>query len=106
MIPHFQSMVGQAAQLRGTPVADPWIIAQAKTLEGCVVTEEAKNKPNAAKIPNVCSRFGIDCISVQELLKRQDWRLLTRPDSRVSVRRPSNDNGGDLGRFSWLSPRR
>ena len=50
---HFQMLVRTAERLEGKPVADPFVIAKAKIIQGCVVTDE-KLKPTAAKIPNVC----------------------------------------------------
>lgn len=55
-VKHFQALVGEKERLAGKPVADPFLIARAKILDGCVVTEEVL-KPNAAKIPNVCKRL-------------------------------------------------
>jgi hypothetical protein len=73
-VPHFRTLVGEAQRLRGYPVADPFVVACAKIREGCVVTEEAK-KPNAAKIPNVCEHFGVDCTNVEGFLARNDWQF-------------------------------
>jgi hypothetical protein len=72
-VSHFRQLVSEDALLRGGHVADPWLIARAKVLGGCVVTEE-KLKPQAAKIPNVCQHFQIDCCNVEELLRRKGWR--------------------------------
>ena len=57
-IHHFQYLVTQKQRLKGTPVADPFVIASAKLRKGCVVTEEEK-KDHAARMPNVCDHFGI-----------------------------------------------
>ena len=58
---HFHSIIGKKSALAGKPVADPFVIARAITLsEGCVVTME-EGKPNAAKMPNICNHFGVDC---------------------------------------------
>jgi Domain of unknown function (DUF4411) len=71
---HFQALIGMKQQLRGTPVADPFIIACAKIHGGTVVTEE-KLKPNAAKIPNVCehSSINVPCIDLETFMQRQSW---------------------------------
>ena len=69
-IPHFQQLVGKKQRLSGRPVADPFVVASARCREACVVTEE-KIRPGAAKIPNVCSRFTIDCISLEQLMERE-----------------------------------
>ena len=73
-VSHFQNLVAKDSILRGKPVADPFIIAAAKIKQGCVVTEEVF-KPNAAKIPNVCKHFSIDCTNVQGFMKREGWKF-------------------------------
>lgn len=71
---HFRALVGEKQRLRGSPVADPFLVACAKVRNGCVVTEEAK-KPNAAKVPNVCEHFDIECTNVEGFLARNDWQF-------------------------------
>lgn len=73
-IPHFQNLVGQKQTLKGTPVADPFIIACAKVKNGCVVTEEVM-KQGAARIPNICEHFGIDCTNVEGFMEREKWEF-------------------------------
>ncbi len=73
-VPHFRAIVGETQRLRGHPVADPFIVACAKVRGGCVVTEEA-NRPNAAKVPNVCEHFGVSCTNVEGFMARNDWRF-------------------------------
>lgn len=73
-VQHFQNLVGATQRLRGWPVADPFIIAVAQVRTGCVVTEEMY-KPNAAKIPNVCSHFNIEWTNVEGFLARKGWRF-------------------------------
>ena len=70
--PHFQNLIGQKAILKGKPVADPFVIAAAKIRNGTVVTEE-REKPNAAKIPNVCAHFHIPCLNLETFMKQQGW---------------------------------
>ena len=71
-IQHFQTLVSVQSRLTGIPCADPFVIAKAKFIDGCVVTEE-KLKQNAAKIPNVCERFEIDCTNLQGFMEREGW---------------------------------
>lgn len=75
-VPHFRNLLNVKAIEKGTPVADPFLIAKAGVSEGkmSVVTEEAFS-PNAAKIPNVCEHFEIECISLQQLMEREGWRF-------------------------------
>ena len=60
------------SRLTGIPCTDPFVIAKAKFVDGCVATEE-KQKKNAAKIPNVCERFEIDCTNLQGFMEREGW---------------------------------
>ena len=69
---HFQSLIGEQQRLKGTPVADPFVIACAKIKGGTVVTEE-QSKPNAAKIPNVCQHFNVPCINLEGFMQQQGW---------------------------------
>ncbi|MDH5784871.1 MAG: DUF4411 family protein [Chromatiales bacterium] len=71
-VKHFQALIGEQQRLKGTPVADPFVIACAHVNNGVVVTEE-KYKENAAKIPNVCAHFGIGCVDLETYMKAQGW---------------------------------
>ena len=80
-IRHFQGLIGAQQRLKGTPVADPFVIACARIKQATVVTEEGWQrggkplalKPNAAKIPNVCAHFKISCIDLEEFMHQQGW---------------------------------
>lgn len=71
-IPHFQTLIGNKAILKGTPVADPFVVAAGKVKGGTVVTQETF-KANAAKIPNVCEHFDVPCIDLETFMERQGW---------------------------------
>jgi hypothetical protein len=73
-VPHFRQLIGQRQLLKGSPVADPWLVACARHVQGCVVTEEFL-RPNAARIPNVCQHFGVDVTDVKGMLEREGWRF-------------------------------
>lgn len=73
-VAHFRQMIGQKQQLKGLPVADPFLVARGATQDACVVTEEAM-KPNAAKVPNVCEHFGVASTNVQGFLLEMGWRF-------------------------------
>ncbi len=49
---------------------DPWLIAKAKVLRACVVTNEAtlSNATRKVKIPNICKEFDVPCLSAFDLL--------------------------------------
>lgn len=80
-IRHFQGLIGAQQRLKGTPVADPFVIACARINQATVVTEEGwlrggkslALKPNAAKIPNVCAHFKIPCVDLEEFMYQQGW---------------------------------
>ncbi|MGA2222110.1 MAG: DUF4411 family protein [Verrucomicrobiia bacterium] len=70
--------------LRETPEADPFVIAlaqvQAENRKGelfaskhIVVTQESPTKAN--RIPAVCRHYGIECINVLELFRREGWKF-------------------------------
>jgi len=71
-IKHFQALIGEQQRLKGTPVADPFVIACARINDGTVVTEE-QLKPNAAKIPNVCAHFNVPCVDLEGFMRQQGW---------------------------------
>ena len=71
-IKHFQNLIKKKELLKGRPVADPFIIAKARVMDGCVVTLE-KYKENSAQIPNVCDKFGIACVDLEGFMERVHW---------------------------------
>lgn len=73
-VPHFRQNLTRKKLLEGGPYADPFIIAKAKTKKAIVVTEESAPK-NAARIPNICAHFGVDCMKLQGFLVSEDWRF-------------------------------
>ena len=74
-IPHFNGLISAKARAKGTPVADPFLIAKVGSgFASTVVTEEIF-RPNAVSIPNVCAHFGVDCINLQQLMEREGWRF-------------------------------
>jgi hypothetical protein len=73
-VPHFQYLLKEKDRLTNKPEADPWVIAAAKAIDGCVVTQERKNG-NAIRIPLVCEHFGIMCVTLQGLMEREGWRF-------------------------------
>nr|WP_154325071.1 DUF4411 family protein [Pantoea sp. 201603H] len=58
-------------------VADPWLIAKAKSLSATIVTHEvrAKGSPKP-KIPDICDQFGVSFIRTNELLRSLQIRFI------------------------------
>jgi len=71
-VPHFSQLIGRKQLNKGSPVADPFLIAAGKHFGATVVTTE-KFAPNSAKIPNVCQHFGVESTNLQGLLKAKGW---------------------------------
>jgi len=69
---NFQYNLEKKKLLKGGHFADPFIVAKANAVNGIVVTEE-KFKENAAKIPNICEHFRIECINLEGFLLEEDW---------------------------------
>lgn len=72
---HFQGLVKNKNILSGKPVADPFVIAKAKTLKKGNVVSEEKFKENASKIPNVCKHFNIQHSSLKDFMKQEGWEF-------------------------------
>ena len=66
----YRGLVRRKNILRGSPVADPFLIAAAKTRNGIVVTQESAES-NGARIPAVCSELSIQCINLESFLEQQ-----------------------------------
>lgn len=71
---HFQQLIKEKHRLTASPVADPFIVASAKVRNACVVTEESFKK-NAARIPNVCDHYGIEWVTIQGFMDKEQWRF-------------------------------
>lgn len=56
----------------GTPEADAFLVAKAKSIGGIVVTAESDEKPNSEKIPNIAVDLGVP------YMKRDDFYRMLR----------------------------
>jgi hypothetical protein len=72
--PHFQALISAKAILKGSPVADPFVVAAGKVKKATVVTQESY-KENAAKVPNVCNRYKVPRINLESFMKEQGWKF-------------------------------
>lgn len=73
-VPHFQTVISNKALLKGTPVADPFIVASAAAKDATVITEES-HRPNAAKITNICDHLAVPWHNLEWLMERQGWEF-------------------------------
>lgn len=70
----FPNLIKEDTILLGKPLADPFVIAQAKCNDSVLVHQE-KYKPNSHKIPNVCEYFKVNEISLFEFFRREKWKF-------------------------------
>lgn len=73
-IRHFQQVIEQKKLYKGGKNADPFVIARAAVLDATVVTMESEPR-NGAKIPNICRKFSIPCISLEGFMEQEGWRF-------------------------------
>lgn len=79
--PRGQMLVAKRTIKKGTPVADPWLIAKARHINGTVVTTETRSNPphnsnpKQGKIPDVCDGLKIPCINLEEFMREQEWKF-------------------------------
>jgi hypothetical protein len=71
-VQHFQQNLEKKKLLKGGYLADPFLIAKASIQKGIVVCEEGL-KPHAAKVPNICEHFGVECVTLETFLTRENW---------------------------------
>ncbi len=71
-VPKYQALVPVKRRLVGKPVADPFLIAKARMLKGCVVTSES-SMPDAVRIPAVCKHFGVRCLNLEGFMAAENW---------------------------------
>jgi len=71
-VAQFQAIISRKNMLNGKPVADPFVIAKAKVINGIVVTNEV-NRSGGNKIPNICENFNIDCVNLERFMEIEEW---------------------------------
>jgi hypothetical protein len=71
---HFQQNIEQQKLLKGGRNADPFVVARAMAEGGVVVTMELE-KPNGAKIPNICRHFGVGCMTLENFMEKEGWQF-------------------------------
>lgn len=71
---HFQGLIKYKKIVSGGYEADPFVIAYAYDVSGCVVTQE-KNKPNAPCIPAICGEYEIQCVNLVGFMRKEKWQF-------------------------------
>ena len=73
-VKHFQANIERQKLLKGGKCADPFLIARAHCIGGTVLTME-KLKPHAAKIPNICEHFKVECVDLEKFMEIEGWEF-------------------------------
>jgi Domain of unknown function (DUF4411) len=73
-VQHFQQNIEQQKLLKGGRNADPFVVSKAAVERRKVVTMEVF-KHNAAKIPNICRHFNVDCLTLEEFMEAEGWEF-------------------------------
>uniref|UniRef100_E6PGS3 Uncharacterized protein n=1 Tax=mine drainage metagenome TaxID=410659 RepID=E6PGS3_9ZZZZ len=73
-IQHFQQNIERQKLLKGGIIADPFVVAKAKS-DGLTVVTMELFKPNAAKIPNICQHFNVPCLTLEEFMAAEGWQF-------------------------------
>lgn len=69
---HFRHIIPQKSILSGKPVADPFLAAKAKSINGILITQELL-KPNGAKLPNVCDYLEAQWTNLEGFMEKENW---------------------------------
>lgn len=73
-VPEFQGLVAKKNRIKGSPAADPFIIAKAWNSGAIVVTKEKLAPRNKTpRIPDVCKHFGVQCITPEAFMENEGW---------------------------------
>lgn len=67
-VERFRLTDGEIAQNK--TMADPYLVAKAKCMSGCVVTDEKPDGPAGRKIPDICRHFDVQCINRIEFIRK------------------------------------
>lgn len=67
-----QELVHRKSINKGTPCADPFLVAKAENENYVVVTQE-KYVANAINLPSVCKSRGVRCINLEQFMEEQKW---------------------------------
>lgn len=63
--PEYRGLIARKKIRNGDPVADPFLIAAAKSRNAILVTQE---KDEGIRIPRVCRDLGVQCINLESFL--------------------------------------
>ena len=75
---HYQKLIKIRNIASGTPVADPFLIAKAKVIQGCLITEDGFFRDGRLKLGSpspafICKELGIECLNLTNFMKKERW---------------------------------
>ena len=73
-VAHFQQNIEQQKLYKGGKNADAFVIAKAAIENASVVTMETF-KPHAARIPNICEHFNVQCLTLEGFMENEGWQF-------------------------------
>lgn len=73
-IAHFRQNIEVKKIQKGGLNADPFVVAKAAVNDSIVITLE-RMQPNAAKIPNICAHFNLQCFNLEEFMEEEGWQF-------------------------------
>ena len=77
---HNRKLVPEHDRIKNVPIADPFVIAKAKNISGCVVTEDGFDskgalKENVVKLASVCKKLDIPCLNLNNFMRQEKWKF-------------------------------
>ena len=77
---HNRELVPKSKRIKNVPVADPFVIAKAKSISGCVVTEDGFNvkgelRENVVKLASVCKKLDVPCLNLNNFMRQEKWKF-------------------------------
>ena len=73
-VAHFQQNIEQQKLYKDGKNADAFVIAKAAIENASVVTMETF-KPHAARIPNICEHFNVQCLTLEGFMENEGWQF-------------------------------
>lgn len=73
-------LVDKKKQAGGGFVADPFVIAKAQSISGCVVTEDGFNvkgelKESRVNLASVCKKLDVPCLNFDNFMRQEKWKF-------------------------------
>ncbi len=74
VLARFPELLKRKNILAGKPIADPFVIAQAR-IHDCILVHAEKHTPNSHRIPGVCKHYGVKEMSLFDFFREEKWKF-------------------------------